>query len=37
MEKYHEDYHVKQIKNTYRSTEVFVEWLEEQKFVGGGA
>lgn len=31
-----DDYHIRQFQNIYRSTEVFVEWLEEKGFLGGG-
>lgn len=36
MNKLEEEYHVKQYQHIYRSTEVFVDWLENKDFLRGG-
>ncbi len=36
MKKYELDYHVKQMEHIYRSTEIFVNWLEERGIMGNG-
>lgn len=36
MNKFAEGYHVKQYEHIYRSTEVFVNWLESKGFLSGG-
>lgn len=33
MRKFEEDYHKKQVEHPYRSTEVFIEWLEDLHFL----
>lgn len=36
MNRVEEEYHVQQYKHIYRSTEMFVDWLENRGFLGGG-
>lgn len=36
MKRWEEEYHGKQYQHIYRSTEVFVNWLENKGFLGGG-
>lgn len=36
MKNYEKDYHVKQIMNPYRSTEVFVDWIADEILCEGG-